>query len=364
MLHLSKMRPCILATGGCGYIGSHVVVELVAAGYQVVILDNFENSSHKMAARIKRLCRRHVTIVEGDVRDRSVVEDTMVHHDVDAVIHLAGKKSVGESVADPILYFHDNLVGAIALLEAMRNCDVSRIVFSSSATVYGASEIQPLAETAPTCVLNPYGRTKLMIEHMISDVAASVAGFKAVSLRYFNPVGAHESGQIGENPADVPNNLFPYVAQTAAGMRDMVRVFGGDYDTPDGTGVRDYIHVVDLAKGHVAAVGHLFSGRATGHEPINLGTGTGHSVLEVIEAFSKASGVRIPYEIVARRPGDVAVSLADATLAKGLLGWESTHNLTRMCNDHWAFQCGGAAPKQDRVMPQKIHVPSNMPSRS
>jgi len=364
MLHLPKMRPCILATGGCGYIGSHVVVELVAAGYQVVILDNFENSTHKTAARIKRLCKRHVTIVEGDVRDRALVEDTLLQYNVNAVIHLAGKKAVGESVADPILYFHDNLLGAIALLEAMRNCDVGRIVFSSSATVYGASEMQPLAETASTCVLNPYGRTKLMIEEMIDDVTASAQDFKAVSLRYFNPVGAHPSGQIGENPTDVPNNLFPYVSQTAAGIRDKVRVFGGDYETPDGTGVRDYIHVVDLAKGHVAALDYLFSDHAARHERINLGTGTGYSVLEVIEAFSKASGTRVAYEIVARRPGDVAVSLADATFAKTLLGWEATHNLTRMCKDHWAFQCGGKPDEKDSSFTRQLHFSENVLSGS
>lgn len=346
--------PCILATGGAGYIGSHVVVELLGAGYRVVILDNFENSDRRVVSRIPEIAQGgDVTLIEGDVRDQRIVEEVLKSYRVDAVIHLAGKKAVGESVADPLLYFHDNLLGAIALLRGMKAIGVPSLVFSSSATVYGMPKALPIDETAPTGVTNPYGRTKLMIEEIVDDLAVSWSRFRAVSLRYFNPVGAHASGLIGETPRGIPNNLFPYVAQTAAGVRDRVRVFGGDYDTPDGSGIRDYIHVVDLAKGHVRAMDLLLRigpTWTTRHRRINLGTGRGYSVLEVIGAFSRACGKQISYEIVDRRPGDAAASLADPSLAVELLGWRAEHDLQAMCRDHWAFQVKNghlAAPSND-----------------
>jgi UDP-glucose 4-epimerase len=332
---------CVLATGGAGYIGSHVTVELLRAGYRVVILDNFENADRRIAARIPLLGAGAVTLVEGDVRDRRVVEEVLRSHRVNAVIHLAGKKAVAESVKDPLLYFHDNLNGAISLLAAMERVGVPRLVFSSSATVYGVPKTLPIDETAPTGATNPYGRTKLTIEEMIDDMTVAWPEARCISLRYFNPVGAHPSGLIGESPRGIPNNLFPYVAQVAARERDRVRVFGGDYDTPDGSGIRDYIHVVDLAKGHVRAIDLLLeagSEQLPAHQRINLGTGRGYSVLEVIDAFSKASGRQIPFEIVARRPGDAPASLADPRRAAHILGWVAVHDLAAMCRDHWEFQ--------------------------
>lgn len=341
------MTKCILATGGAGYIGSHVVTELLGAGYRVVILDNFENSDPIVVRRIKRITGRNVSLVTGDVRDRGMVERVLRMYNVDAVIHLAGKKAVGESVANPMLYFDDNLNGAISLLTAMKGAGVFRLVFSSSATVYGIPKTLPVTECAKVSVTNPYGRTKLVIEEMIDDLIASDPAFSAISLRYFNPVGAHETALIGENPRGIPNNLFPFVAQTAAGERDHVQVFGGDYDTPDGTGMRDYIHVVDLAKGHVAAVQRMMSANETGqHRRINLGTGTGYTVLQVIEAFSKACGFPIPYAIVPRRAGDAAASVADPSYAKQYLGWSARFGLDRMCQDQWAFNSRVLAAKK------------------
>ena len=334
------MTKTILATGGAGYIGSHVTVELIRAGYRVIVLDNFENSDPAVIDRIQTLTGTEIDVVQTDVASTSAVTRALRHFDVDAVIHLAGKKAVGESVANPLLYHRDNLGGMTSLLWAMEAAGVERLVFSSSATVYGMPEKLPIDETAATGVTSPYGRTKLICEEIIEDVAAARAGFSAISLRYFNPVGADPSGLIGESPSGIPNNLFPYVAQTAAGLRPRVQVFGADYDTRDGSGLRDYIHVADLARGHVAAVEHLL-GTRTGdrrHLRINLGTGEGHTVLEVISAFSNASGVDVPYEIVARRPGDVAASVADPALAQELLGWRATQTLDRMCRDHWRFQ--------------------------
>lgn len=350
------MQKCILATGGAGYIGSHVVVELLEAGHRVVILDNFENSDPRTVGHISRIASGEIDLIAGDVRDQALVQEVLHLHRVDAVIHLAGKKAVGESVADPLLYFNDNLLGAVSLLRAMCVTGVQRLVFSSSATVYGFPKTLPIPETAPTGVTNPYGRTKLMIEEIIDDLTVAEPDFQAISLRYFNPVGAHPSGLIGENPRGTPNNLFPYVAQTAAGLRRAVQVFGSDYDTIDGTGTRDYIHVVDLARGHVAAIDHLFGTVVRDrHLRINLGTGTGYSVLQILNAFSEACGHRIPYDIVARRPGDAAASLADPTLANRLLGWHATRDLKAMCADHWAFQKGLAAAQHEDRMP--MHQP-------
>lgn len=367
---LSQSGPCVLATGGAGYIGSHVVVELLKAGYKVVIMDNFENSDRRIVANIPKISMGHVTLVEGDVREQLVVEAVLRAHRVDAVIHLAGKKAVAESVDNPLLYFHDNLMGAIALLGAMRAAGVPTLVFSSSATVYGYPERLPIDETARTSVTNPYGRTKLMIEEMIDDLAVSWQRFRAISLRYFNPVGAHKSGLIGESPNGVPNNLFPYVAQTAAGGRQHVSIFGDDYDTPDGTGVRDFIHVVDLAKGHVRAIERLLGDRtpAERHWRINLGTGRGYSVLDVIRAFAEASGRHIPYEVAPRRPGDAAASLADPRRAADLLGWRATHDLSEMCRDHWAFQInscqmGAALDHPVQALPQTEIMPGRAPER-
>jgi UDP-glucose 4-epimerase len=328
------------------------------AGYKVVLLDNFENSDRSMAARLPSIVQGgDITLIEGDVRSQKVVEEVLRTCRVNAVVHLAGKKAVGQSVDDPLLYFHDNLLGAIALMRGMREGNVPILVFSSSATVYGIPSALPIDEAAPTGATNPYGRTKLMIEQMIDDVAASWDEFRAISLRYFNPVGAHQSALIGEHPRGIPTNLFPYVAQTAAGLRDKVRVLGCNFDTPDGTGIRDFIHVVDLAKGHVRAMDLLFqisASRPLRHQRINLGTGRGYSVLQVLDEFSRACGQQIPYEIVTRRPGDVAASVADPSLAADLLGWRAECDLSAMCRDHWAFQLKNghiATPTNDSKAP-------------
>ncbi|MDF3351817.1 UDP-glucose 4-epimerase GalE [Sulfitobacter sp. KE34] len=335
------MNGRILTTGGAGYIGSHTTVELLKAGHSVVILDNFENSDRDRIARIPLLSgTADVRLVEGDVRDAQLVADVLKHHKIDAVIHFAGKKAVSESVADPLLYYHDNITGAVSVLSAMRDVGCDKLIFSSSATVYGNTDLLPTPETAPTSISNPYGRTKLMIEDIIDDTAASLTDFRALSLRYFNPVGAHSSGLIGECPRGVPNNLFPYIAQAAAGIRDHVQIHGGDYETCDGTGSRDYIHVVDLARGHVAAVEHLLSASTdfAPHCRVNLGTGQGHTVLQVLHAFSEACGFQIPYRIGPRRSGDVASSLADPSLGRALFNWQPKFDLKQMCRDHWNFQ--------------------------
>lgn len=329
----------ILATGGVGYIGSHVVVALLEAGHEVVILDNLENSDLSVVEKIESITKKRVTLVRGDVRDRTMLDDIFRRYRIDAVIHLAGKKAVGESLSNPLLYFHDNISGAVSLLQAMKTAGVNRLVFSSSATVYGIPERLPIDEACKTGVTNPYGRTKLMIEEILDDCVAADTDLNVVSLRYFNPVGAHRSHLIGENPKGVPSNLLPYVAQTALGERPFVQVFGADYDTPDGTGLRDYIHVVDLAAGHLAAINFVLNVAQTGirHRRINLGTGQGHTVLEVIAAFSAACGFPVPYRIVPRRPGDTAASIADASLAHKLLGWKAQLGLEQMCADQWAF---------------------------
>ena len=333
------MRGTILVTGGAGFIGAHVAAALIEAGFAVVVLDNFENAERDVPDRLAAMGFALSAVVEADVRDAAALDRLFAAHRVDAVAHLAGKKAVGESVADPLLYYSANLTGATTLFAAMvRHC-VGRLVFSSSATVYGAPERLPIGEGAALGPANPYGRTKLMIEQMIGDLAAAVPGFAAISLRYFNPVGAWRGGLIGERPIGPANNLFPYSAQTAAGERACVSVFGADYPTPDGTGVRDYVHVVDLARGHVAAVDRLLSsGAAAGHRAINLGTGRGYSVMEALAAFARACRREIPHEIVARRPGDVAACVADPSLAATLLGWRAELGLDDMCADHWAFQ--------------------------
>jgi UDP-glucose 4-epimerase len=342
------MSGAVLVTGGAGFIGAHVAVELLAAGRRVVILDDFSNASPDVVAEVnalgQALGRGAAALVTGDVRDPAALDAALGGHGVDAVVHLAGLKAVGESVAEPLRYYDVNVGGAVALLAAMRRHGVGRLAFSSSATVYGAPDRSPIAEDAALRPANPYGRTKATVEAIVADLAAAEPSFRAISLRYFNPVGAHASGRIGENPAGVPNNLFPFVAQTAAGLRDRVRVFGNDYPTPDGTGVRDFIHVVDLAAGHRAALDFLdddarFAAAApAGHVAVNLGGGRGASVLEAIAAFAAAAGRPVPYEIVARRPGDVAACVADPSLAAELLGWRATRGLAAMCADAWAFQ--------------------------
>ncbi|MCZ8152204.1 MAG: UDP-glucose 4-epimerase GalE [Rhodobacteraceae bacterium] len=328
----------VLATGGAGFIGSHVVVELIAAGHGVVILDNFENAAPDVPARLGRITGVDIPTIRADVRDKEMVRRALGRHGIDAVIHLAGKKAVGEAVAQPLLYYDANLGGGVALLEAMQESGVGKLLFSSSATVYGPGAA-PMDEDHPVAPSNPYGRTKLMLEEIITDAMAAGAIESAISLRYFNPAGAHPSGLIGEDPRGTPNNLFPFIAQTAAGRHAKVRVFGDDYDTPDGTGVRDYIHVVDLARGHVAALSHLMAaGMPQEHERFNLGTGRGYSVKEALTTFSRACGFQVPYEIVARRAGDVATCVACPDRAARVLGWRAEMTLEQMCADHLAFQ--------------------------
>ena len=325
----------ILVCGGVGYIGSHTCVALLDRGHQVVIYDNLVNSSRVAVERIGQLVGAPVEFVEGDIRDRAKLE-LVLADGIDAVIHFAALKSVGESCAQPLAYFENNISGTITLLQAMESAGVNRLVFSSSATVYGDPDTVPIAEDAPLRATNPYGRSKLVMEQLIGDLCASRQTFHALLLRYFNPVGAHPSGRIGEDPAGIPNNLMPYVAQVAVGQRQRLRVYGGDYPTRDGTGVRDYIHVMDLASAHVDAVEHLAV--QSGCTTLNLGTGRGYSVLEVVRAFEVASGRPVPYDIVERRPGDVAEVWADPSRAHTVLGWRAQCDLARMCEDAWRWQ--------------------------
>ena len=325
-----------LVTGGAGYIGSHMCVELLQAGHEVVVVDNLCNSTRKSLEAVQRITQRDLSFHEVDLRDRQALGEVFSRHSFDAVLHFAGLKAVGDSVARPALYYDNNVTGSLHLLETMTAHSVKSLVFSSSATVYGIPETVPIDETFPTDPINPYGRSKLHVEEMLSDLAASDPEWRISLLRYFNPIGAHASGEIGEDPNDVPNNLLPFVSQVAVGLRPQVNVFGGDYDTPDGTGIRDYIHVVDLAKGHLKALEHLASN--PGVHIHNLGTGRGYSVLEVIEAFSQASGREIPYRIVDRRPGDAAISYADPRKAERELGWRAEFDLDRMCEDAWRWQ--------------------------
>ncbi len=326
----------ILVTGAAGYIGSHTCVELLSAGYAVVAVDNLCNSSIESLARVEQITGHVVPFYEADVRDHAAMTAVLRTHRIDAAIHFAGLKAVGESVARPLDYFENNVSGSVTLLKALGEAGVYKFLFSSSATVYGDPESVPINESARLSTTNPYGRSKLMVEQILEDLGASDASWAIGSLRYFNPAGAHPSGLIGEDPRGIPNNLMPFIAQVAVGRRDKLSVFGNDYPTPDGTGVRDYIHVVDLARGHLAALAELFrSGRSF---TLNLGTGRGYSVLEMVRAFEAASGRKVPYQIVGRRPGDIAVCYADPANAWNRLDWRAKKGLAEMCADHWRWQ--------------------------
>lgn len=326
----------VLVTGGAGYIGSHTCLRLLECGYRVLVLDNFSNSSPEALKRVQALTGQTLDIITGDVNDSALLDTLFAAHQIDAVIHFAGLKAVGESVAEPLMYYHNNVSGAVSLLQAMQKAGVRDLVFSSSATVYGDPASLPITEDFPTSATNPYGRSKLMIEEMLRDLHKSDASWNLALLRYFNPVGAHPSGQIGEDPAGIPNNLLPYIAQVAVGRREYLSVFGGDYETHDGTGVRDYIHVMDLAEGHVKALQWLT--RKQGLAAFNLGTGTGYSVLDMLHAFERACGKTLAYQIADRRPGDVGSCYADPALAARELGWHAERDVDAMCTDAWRWQ--------------------------
>ena len=327
----------ILITGGAGYIGSHTALELLNEGYEVVIYDNLGNSSRESIKRVEELTGKSMSFYEGDVLDAPALTAMFEKEKVDAVIHCAALKAVGESVRKPLEYYHNNITGTLTLMDVMRKVGVKNIVFSSSATVYGSPEVMPITED---CVkgqcTNPYGWTKSMMEQIMTDLQKSDPEWNVILLRYFNPVGAHKSGRIGEDPKGIPNNLMPYIMQVAVGKLEKLGVFGDDYDTPDGTGVRDYIHVVDLAVGHVKAINYIFTN--PGLDVINLGTGVGYSVLDMVKAFSKACGKEIPYEIKPRRAGDIAMCYADPAKALKVLGWKAEHGLDEMCEDTWRWQ--------------------------
>ena len=325
----------ILVTGGAGYIGSHTCVALLEAGYQVVVYDNFCNSQPESIHRVRRITGGSIELVEGDVRDQSRLEATLKAHACQSVIHFAGLKAVGESVEKPLEYYDNNVVGSYRLLAAMQAVGINQFVFSSSATVYGDPQFLPYTESHPLAPTNPYGRTKRMVEDMLRDLFHSDPRWKIAILRYFNPVGAHASGLIGEDPLGIPNNLMPFIAQVAVGRREKLNVWGNDYPTPDGTGVRDYIHVMDLAEGHVSALRRLAEPACL---EINLGTGQGYSVLDMVRAFERASGKTIPLSFAPRRPGDVASSYADPRQAEALLGWRARHGIEAICEDHWCWQ--------------------------
>lgn len=326
----------ILITGGTGYIGSHTVVELMQAGFEVLIVDNFCNSKASVLERIEKIVGRRPGFVEADVRDREAMRAVFSDYRLDAVIHFAGLKAVGESVAQPLRYYDNNINGSLVLFETMAAAGVKTLVFSSSATVYGDPHAVPIREDFPLSATNPYGRSKLIVEEILGDIARADSSWHIALLRYFNPVGAHESGLIGEDPNGIPNNLMPYISKVAVGTLPELSVFGCDYPTPDGTGVRDYIHVVDLARGHLAALKALRP--SAGVLTVNLGTGQGYSVLDVVRAFEDASGKKVPYRIVGRRPGDIATCYADPSLAKVLLGWETQYGIEDMCRDAWRWQ--------------------------
>ena len=338
------MKNKILVTGGAGYIGSHTCIALHQAGYDVVVYDNLSNSSIEAINRASKLAGQPIEFIEGDIRDAKLLKQVFAEHDFFGVIHFAGLKAVGESVAKPLLYYNNNVSGTIILLEVMAEANVKNLVFSSSATVYGDPEVLPIDETSPRSCTNPYGQSKLTVEHILEDLAATNDSWNLIPLRYFNPVGAHPSGQIGEDPNDIPNNLMPYISQVAVGKLEKLSIFGNDYPTVDGTGVRDFIHVTDLAQGHVAALNYLqqqvslSQTSSVGFLPINLGTGKGTSVLELVTAFSEVSGQDIPYQFAARRAGDIASCYASADKAKDLLGWEAKLSITEMCQDTWRWQ--------------------------
>ena len=326
----------ILVTGGMGYIGSHTVVELLNAGHDVVVVDNLVNAKASVQQRVEKIAGKAVAFVEADIRDRAAVEAAFAAHKIDAVIHFAGLKAVGESVAQPLRYYDNNVSGSVVLFETMARFGVKTLVFSSSATVYGDPASVPILEDFPLSATNPYGRSKLMIEDILRDLHKAEPDWRIALLRYFNPVGAHESGLIGEEPNGIPNNLVPYIAQVANGQRERLSVYGGDWPTPDGTGMRDYIHVVDLALGHVKTLDKLAT--APGVVTYNLGTGRGNSVLEMVRAFEQACGRPIPYQVVARRPGDIAKCYADPSRARDELGWVAERDIAQMCADSWRYQ--------------------------
>lgn len=333
------MKNKILVTGGAGYIGSHTCIALHEAGYDIVVYDNLSNSSHEAMNRVSNLIGQPIEFIKGDIRDSASLRQVFAAHQFFGVIHFAGLKAVGESVAKPLMYYNNNVSGTITLLEVMAEYNVKRLVFSSSATVYGDPETLPIDEGFPRSCTNPYGQSKLVVEHILEDLAVSDNNWNLVTLRYFNPVGAHPSGRIGEDPNDIPNNLMPYISQVAVGKLSQLNIFGNDYATIDGTGVRDFIHVTDLAQGHVAALNYLEQQNSpVGFLPINLGTGTGTSVLALVTAFSEVSGQKIPYQFADRRAGDIASCYASANKAKTLLGWEATLSITDMCQDTWRWQ--------------------------
>jgi len=326
----------VLVTGGAGYIGSHTVVLLIEAGFKVVVYDNFCNSSIESIRRVEKIVGVKIPAVKGDIRDKEGLQRVFDAYPIDSVIHFAGLKAVGESVEKPLEYYDNNVVGSKILFEVMRDNNCKSIVFSSSATVYGDPKTVPVKEDFPISATNPYGRSKLFIEEMLRDLFVSDNSWKIVILRYFNPVGAHISGSIGEDPSGIPNNLMPFISQTAVGKREFLSIFGNDYDTPDGTGVRDYIHVVDLSDAHLKALQKIESFNQV--MTINVGTGRGYSVLEMVKAFEKASGKKVAYQIAPRRAGDIAINYADTSYAKEVLGWEATRDIDQMCEDSWRWQ--------------------------
>ena len=328
----------ILVTGGAGYIGSHTCVELIESGYTPIVYDNLSNSSTVALDRVKTITGQEVTFVEGDIRDSETLQQVIKSHKIEAVIHFAGLKAVGESVEKPLMYYDNNVSGSVKLLEAMQACDVKNIIFSSSATVYGDPASVPILEDFPISATNPYGQSKLMVEEILRDVYTSDDSWNISLLRYFNPVGAHESGLIGEDPSDIPNNLMPYISGVAVGRYEKLSVFGSDYPTHDGSGVRDYIHVVDLAKGHVKALQAFSNPAVDGLFTVNLGTGIGYSVLDMVDAFASASSKEVAYQVVDRRPGDIACCYADPSLAEKLLGWKAEKDIKAMCEDTWRWQ--------------------------
>ena len=325
----------ILVTGGAGYIGSHTVVELLNAGEEIIIVDNFVNSKPEVLDKIKKITGKNFKFYEVDLLDKENLKTVFEENNIEAVIHFAGLKAVGESVSKPLMYYHNNITGTLILLKLMQEYQCKKIVFSSSATVYGVPKTVPIKEDFPLSTTNPYGSTKLMIEQILKDVCAADNEFTAILLRYFNPIGAHETGEIGENPNGIPNNLMPYINKVAFGELEVLNVFGNDYETKDGTGVRDYIHVVDLSMGHLKALEKARN--ITGAHAYNLGTGNGYSVLEIVKAFENANGVKVNYRIAPRRPGDIAECYADPSKAKKELGWEAKKDLNQMCKDSWNF---------------------------